>query len=235
VKAVHRKGMPKHFFPETREELLELEAMAIEAGRVRSVKVRCPLCGDNYFAGHGHLDSAACLVTVNLRRELEAGFVTVNRNRTQLLDDAGVDHHLGPGATEPPTREEMEAGEFKVTDLYKGVVARDRMFAPVWADRVLDATRRKRSKLDPSPTLTHERRVHALRAVGELPRLQEVVNGLDDRWERDVFRCWLLPIVASAGDTWGDVKTCLEIEHDELLAAWTKRHLELRAQRGVPS
>lgn len=234
IKLVSRKGMPKHYLPETREELIELEQMAVDVGRVRTIKVKCPLCGANYFAGHGHFGSDVCMVSVTLKRELEAGFVTVNRNRTKLLDDAGVEHFEAPGSTEPPTAEEI-AGGLKVTSIYKGVVARDRMFAPVWADRVLSATRRKRSKLDPSPTLTRRRRVLTLRAVAALPQLQEFINGLEARWELDVFRCWLLPIVASAGDTWGDVKTQLEVEHDDLLAAWTRRHLELRAQRGASS
>lgn len=232
MKAVHRKGLPRHFFPETREELLELEAMAIEAGRARSVKVLCPLCGANYFAGHGHLDSDVCRVVVNVRAERERGNVAVNRNLTRLLDDAGVEHHVGIGALEAPTKVELDVMGCKLSELYKGFVARDRMFAAVWAERTLDATKRSRYG---TTNLPRRRRVFALSAVHEIPRLQEVIAGLDERWEREVFRDWLLPIVASAGDTSGDVKDCLMLEHDELLAALSRRHLELRAQRGAPS
>lgn len=123
----------------------------------KSRRMICPRCGFKFLTGRGHLNSDFCLVKSTVKRQADLGFVRVPTwqwgTATGVLGAGGVELRCLPGILETSDR-----------PMYRGVQARNTVFAPRWAIRVARATIGWRPY----------RRVALLRAL-QLPELAEVL------------------------------------------------------------
>lgn len=141
--------------PEISDELRLADAAARLGGK--SQRTICPRCGELFLTGRGHLGSDFCLARAMVKLQGEQGFVRVPTwqwaDPTGLLAKGGVELRRRPGSLEHcPGR-------------FRGVRARESVYAPRWSLRVARATIAWDSR----------RRVALLQAL-QLPELAEVLE-----------------------------------------------------------